>query len=171
MIFPFSVQFNRSLKAIITADNKDQVLRYIEKSIIKGKADNVVVGDMTIYYKGSSSNSNWSLFRSVDDGIFKLLYKDNAWILNYQINMRRLFIGTAILSTIMGIYMGVAGGFWWVGIVFFLCLCGGNWIINLIRHGLVATNIAVGIDELICGKTEPEPLKQDKITGKLKSWF
>jgi len=56
-----------------------------------------------------------------------------------------------------------------MGIAAFLWLFGANWITIFLRHGLLVTNIAAGIDELICGKTVlPE---QDKMTGELKSWF
>jgi len=169
MTFPFSVSFNKRLEATITSDNQQKILQFIMKSILDDKANNIVGEDMHITYKGSTSNWRGSLFGSVDDGIFNLIYKDNNWWLNYQINMRKLFVGTAILSTIMGVFALISGGPWWVGIAAFLWLCGANWIINIIRHESVATNIAAGIDELICDKTTlPE---QDRMTGKLKSWF
>jgi hypothetical protein len=169
MTFPFSLSFNKRLKATITSDNQQKILHYIMKSILDDKANNVVVEDIHVTYKGSTSNWRGSLFESVDDGIFVLLYKDNNWWLNYKINMRKLFICTAILSIIVGVFALVNGGPWWIGVAAFLWLCGANWIINLIRHETVAANIAGGIDELICGKIElPE---QDKMTGKLKNWF
>ncbi len=169
MIFPFSVSFNKRLAATITSDNQQQILQYIVKSILEDKAKNIAVEDVHVTYKGSTSNWRGSLFGSVDDGIFNLIYKDNNWWLYYKINMRKLFVGAAQLSTIVGLFALVNGGPWWIGIAGFLWLCGANWIINLIRHESVASNIAWGIDELICGKTQlPE---QDKMTGKLKSWF
>ena len=69
----------------------------------------------------------------------------------------------------MGVFALVTGGPWWIGFAAFLWLCGANWITNLVRHETVAANIADGIDELICGKIVPP--EQDKMTGKLKSWF
>ena len=170
MIFPFSVIFNRSLKTVITPDNKGQILQHIRESILNDKADRVIVKDLSVSYKGSTSNWRGSLFGSVDNGVFNLIYENNSWLLNYQINMRKLFIGTSTMSIIMTVFMLVNSGPWWIGIVAFLWLCGVNWIINLIRHGTVATDIATGIDELICGKTELPPEK-DKMAGELKSWF
>ncbi|WP_139332223.1 hypothetical protein [Mucilaginibacter lappiensis] len=137
---------------------------------MKDKAAHVIVKDLSVSYKGSASNWRGSLFGSVDNGVFNLVYENNSWLLNYQINMRQLFITTSIMSIIMGVFMLVNGGPWWVGIVAFLWLCGVNWIISSIRHGTVATDIATGIDELICGKTESPP-EQDKMTGELKSRF
>ena len=153
----------------MTSDNQQEILHFIMKSILDDEANNVVIEDIHVTYKGSTSNWRGSLFGSVDDGIFNLIYKDNNWWLNYQINMSKLFISTVILSSIMGVFALLNNGPWWVGIAAFLWLCGANWIINLIRHEVVAANIAVGIDELICGITQlPE---QDRMTGKLKSWF
>ncbi|MBE9597988.1 hypothetical protein [Pedobacter sp. MC2016-24] len=169
MTFPLSVSFKNRLKAVVTADNQQQILQYIVKTILDEKAKNVVVEDMHVTYRGSTSYWNWSLFSGVDDGIFSLIYKDNSWSLNYQINMLKLFIGTAILSSLMAVFMLINEGPWWTGIVAFSWLCGGNWIINVIRHGALAATISTGIDELICGKIElPE---QDKMTGKLRSWY
>jgi hypothetical protein len=169
MTFPVSINFHKQLKITITPDNKQQIFQYIEKYILEDKADNVVVEEMHVTYKGSTSIWRGSLFGSVDDGIFNLIYKNDGWWLNYQINMRKLFIGTAVLSIIMGVFALVSCGPWWVGIAAFLWLCGANWITNLIRHESVAANIAAGIDELICGKIEQH--EQGKIPGKLKSWF
>lgn len=170
MGFPFSVHFNRSLKTTITSDNKEHVLQYVKKNILEDKANNVFVEDMAVKYSGSTSNWRGSLFGSVDNGVFNLVYKNDSWFLNYQINMRKLFIGTSILSIIMGVIALVSSGPWWIGIAAFLWLCGANWITNLIRHGTVATDIAAGIDGLIFGKTE-NLQEEDKMTGKLKSWF
>jgi hypothetical protein len=133
------------------------------------KADNVVVEELAVKYEGSTSNWTGSLYRGVDNGIFSLVYKEGGWFLNYQINMRKLFTVTSIMSAIMGIVILVNQGPWWVGLLMFLWLCGGNWVINLLRHGGVATDIALGIDEMICGKVEEPEL--EKIPGKLKSWF
>ncbi|MCO5946683.1 hypothetical protein [Mucilaginibacter flavidus] len=169
MAFPISVSYSKPLKATITSDNQQQILNFIEKSILKDKADNVVVEEKHVKYRGSTSAWRGSLFRSVDNGIFTLIYKNDGWWLNYQIKMRKLFVGAAILSGVMGVFALANTGPWWVGIAAFLWFCGANWIINLIRHESVAATMAVEIDELICGKAElPE---QDKMTGELKSWF
>ncbi|MEZ2338532.1 hypothetical protein AB6735_22985 [Mucilaginibacter sp. RCC_168] len=137
---------------------------------MNGKADNVIVKNLSVNYKGSTSNWRGSLFGSVDNGVFNLIHENNSWLLNYQINMHKLFITTSTMSIIMAVFMLVNSGPWWVGIVAFLWLCGVNWIINLIRHRTVATDIATGIDELIFGKTELPP-EQDKMIGELKNWF
>jgi len=82
MTFPFSVQFDRPLKTIITPDNERQILQHIKKTILEDKANNVVVEDMSVNYKGSTSNWRGSLFGSVDNGIFCLVYENNSWFLN-----------------------------------------------------------------------------------------
>jgi len=168
MTFPISVKYNRPLKATITPDNEQQVLQYIEKSILEDKADNVAIQSLYVTYKGSTSSWNWALFKGIDNGTFRLFYKNNCWFLNYQINMRKLFIYTLIMSAIMGAYALLYGGPWWVGIAAFCWLCGGNWLINIVRHGGVASDIAFGIDELFGDQLPPES-EEDK--ERLKSWF
>lgn len=169
MVFPFVVRFNKRLEAVVTPDNKGTVLRYIEKRILDDKADHVKVEDLRVSYEGSTSIWRGSLFKGVDNGVFTLVYKDDSWWLNYQIDMRKLFVWTAVISTFAGVFIFMNGGPWWIGIVAFLWLCGANWVTNLLRHGSLNIDIGLEIDELICGRTEqPE---QDKMTGKLKSWF
>jgi len=169
MAFPFTVNFNRRLKGTIIPDNQQMLLRYIKDYILADKADNVIAEDLHVTYKGSTSYWNGSLYRGIDDGIFNLFYKNDNWWLSYRINMRKLFIATSIMSTVIGVFAVLSGDPWWIGLAAFSWLCGGNWIINVVRHEVVATNIAAGIDVLICGKIElPE---EDKMTGKLKSWF
>ena len=175
MIFPFSVSFNESLKTTITPENKEQVLQYIRESILEDKADNVIVDDMQVKYKGSTSMWRGSLFRGVDNGTFNLVVEGNNWVLKYRINMRQLFVATSIMSTVMGVFAIATDGPWWIGIAAFLWLCGANWITNLIRHGSVAVEIATGIDDLIYYKEHPikndEDKEDDEDKGKLKSWF
>jgi hypothetical protein len=169
MTFPFSIQFNKKLEAPITVDNQQIILQYIMNSILERKADNVAFQDLAVTYKGSTSPWRGSIFKGLDSGIFTLLYKDNCWWLNYRINMRELFIVTGLMSIFVGGFTLANDGPWWIGIVAFLWLCGANWVTNVLRHGSLNTDIGLGIDELICGKTElPE---DDKMTGKLKSWF
>ncbi len=169
MTFPFSVQYDRVLKTSINSDNREMVLQYIKKRILEDNADNVVVENMAVTYKGSTSNWRGSLFGGVDDGKFYLVYKNNTWFLYYLINMSELFIVTSIMSAFMELFSLAGGGPWWIGIVAFSWLGGVNWIVSFLRHGGVVTSVAAGIDEMTYGKIElPE---SDKMTGELKSWF
>jgi hypothetical protein len=169
MAFPITVEFNKKLKAVVTADNQLQILEQIKLSISEDKADNIIIEETQVRYKGSTSNWRGSLFGSVDNGTFTLVTKNDEWWLNYKINMQKQFIITAIMSVAMGAYMFIGAGIRWVGFAAFAWLCGGNWIINVVRHDGVADTIAFKIDELIFGKiVKPEI---EKIPGKLKSWF
>lgn len=169
MIFPFVVRFNKRLSAVITSDNEAEVLWLIKKSILADKADHVIAEDLHVSYKGSASNWRGSLFQGVDNGVFTLIYKDNSWWLNYQIDMRKMFIWTAVISACMAAFVIANSGPWWIGVIAFLWLCGANWVTKVLRHGSLNTDIGHEIDELICGKKElPE---QDNMAGNLKSWF
>ncbi|GAA4922840.1 hypothetical protein [Mucilaginibacter defluvii] len=172
MPFPVDVIYDRRLKSIVTDDNAESILSYIRKSILEDKADNVSVDGMTVIYSGSASNWRGSLYGGIDGGKFSLIYRDDAWYLIYHIGLRQLFIFSSLFSLCAAGFMFFNNGPWWVGIIAFLWLGGFNWVISYLRHGFVATDIAAGIDKLISGEPdEPESEVEDKMTGKLKSWF
>jgi hypothetical protein len=169
MSFPLSVVFNKNLDIVVTPDNSGQILHYIEDAANKRKADNLVIEDMSVIYKGSTSIWRGSLFQIVDKGIFSVVYKNDSWHLRYQIDMRKLFIYTGLMSAAFGIFATIQAGMWGIGIFAFLWLCGGNWVIACIRHGSLATELAEEINELIGGK-RPSPKEQEKDES-LKSWL
>ena len=164
MPFPFSIRYNKRLKAIITPDNQQEALLYIQKRIEEDKADNIVIENNQISYKGSTSNRR-GLFGSVDDGVFNFKRKGNLSILCYRINMKRVFTIILILCTLSELTC-IGSGDWWFGIIAFLWLGGINWIIAVTQHEAVAASIAIGIDDLF--HVNP-PKEEDK--EKLKSWF
>lgn len=169
MPFPFSIHYNKRLKAVVTPDKQQQVLAYIKNKILEDKADNIVIGIHSVSYKGSTSNWRGSLFGSVDSGLFTLIREDNISYVKYEICTKSLFIQTSILSVCMGTFMGIGAGLWWFGIFSFLWLFGMNWVIILARHNGTVAYIAIGINELVCGK-EPEVPDKEK-SEELKSWF
>ncbi len=170
MNFPFAVHFEKKLETKITSDNRDDILQFIENYLLADKADNIVLEDMSVRYKGSKSIWNVSLYRTVDEGLFSLIYKDNSWFLRYQINLRSLFTDTIIISLMFGVVgQIIIGGMWWIGLVAYLWFCGGNWVINVIGHESIAATIAANIDRL--SNPEIEQPEIEKIPGKLKSWF
>ena len=148
MAFPITVTFNDRLKTVVTADNKQLILLYIANYIREKKADNINIENDSVTYEGSTASSNWGKFNGVDNGIFTLLFKNDKWYIEYQINMRKLFIYTPIMVCGLGIFFALGGGPWWWPVLFgFLWLCGGNWLINWVRHGALATDLAEAIDE------------------------
>lgn len=84
----------------------------------------------------------------IEKGQFNLITSDNATTLTYEFFMFRMFIMTIILSGFGGLVSGQIG----VGLFFFTCLFGGNWIIALIRHNGLIDGIVWEINEKL--KTE-----------------
>ncbi|WP_158826730.1 hypothetical protein [Mucilaginibacter lacusdianchii] len=165
MPFPFSIRYTKPLRAVIMPNNQRQVLEYIKKRILADKADNIVMSEESVTYKGSTSaNKRHALFESVDCGSFTLSNKGNKWCLVYKIKMYKLFIFTSLMAAFMGLIAQIGNGDWWIGIIMFLWLCGMNWIISIIRHEDVAARIAIGINELLGYHTIED-------TEGLKSWF
>lgn len=171
MRFPFSVVYNKILNSNVNSDNKEEVLKFIKDTIEEDKADNVVTHDWSVTYKGSISRWNVSRYRTVDDGIFTLIENGNSWYLRYKINMLTLFRDTFLLSLVFGIFGQLIDGSWWLGLIAYLWFCGVNWLINIVRHEGIVSNIAADIDRHISGIKDAELPELEKIPGKLKSWF
>ena len=134
MVFPFSASFERSIKTMITSDNKDEILWYINKTILEDKADNVVVAHMTVSYEGSTGGRG-SMFNGVNNGVVSLACKGDKWYVEYKINLRRLFTVMLIMSATMESFALFVQDARWVGIVAFLCLWGFSWVLEIRRHG------------------------------------
>jgi hypothetical protein len=54
----------------------------------------------------------------------------------------------------MAVFFGVISQSWVFGLVGFLWLCGMNWIIYLVRHSGLASEIAIDIDYMFLNKKE-----------------
>jgi len=165
MPFPFSTRYDKLLNAIITPDNHQQALLYIQKRILEDQGDNVVVENDWVTYKGSTSNLRQSLFGPVDSGVLTVVSKNNRCFLRYEIKLYRLFIIAFIMSVIAEL-ISIGSGDWWFGVFAFLWLGGMNWIIAVVRHEALAARIAAGIDDLF----QASPPEEDD-DEKLKSWF
>jgi hypothetical protein len=165
MLFPVLIKYNRPLLGNIPPEKQSIVVQYIQTFITEKKADNVIISDTSVSYKGTTSKWRGALFGGVDEGVFKLMEIDSKACIVYDFTMRRLFITTAIMSVVAGFVVRI----WWVSIFAFLWLCGMNWIINLIRHGDLISEIVIGVNDLLF---EMEVKIEEKARSEeLKSWF
>ena len=167
MPFPITVKFKRKLKAIIIAENMGDTLSYIQKEIESKKADKVTRDERSVNYKGSTSNSRTSLFGSMN-GSFTISNDNGQSHLVYEIRMYYLFIFTSIAAVALSILTREV----WTGIGAFAWLCGMNWLIIVIRHGSLASELASGIDQIhsipiVELDDKGEPIRDEK----LKSWM
>jgi len=168
MAFPFLASFERSIKTVVTPENKDQLLSYIKGTILEEKADNVVVEDMAVRYKGSTGGRG-SIFNTVDSGIFSLVCKDDNWFVDYQMSMHNFVMIALVAIGIIEILLTLGDGPWAVHIVALFWPFGLAWVVEMGRHGALAGDLAAGIDHL--SGAAPEEPEEDKMTGPLKSWF
>lgn len=165
MVFPFAIKYNKALRGLVTADNRLMALYHIKTYIEDKKADHIVIEKNKVRYKGTTSNWKGALFGGVDNGTFNLTEENGISCLVYEISMRDLLITTFI----MGIAIGVFSQIWWIGLVAFLWLGGMNWLINAVRHGVLASEIADNVSDLFFEKEKKaeEPTKDES----LKSWM
>ncbi|MCJ8210336.1 hypothetical protein MUY27_11510 [Mucilaginibacter sp. RS28] len=176
MPFPFSVSYTKRLKAVITDDNLQQVLDYIQKTIVENKGDNVLIQDNTVSYGGTTGAVRGSLFGMVDGGMFSLVTIDRGTTLYYKVVMRRNSILSIILATIFAMGTLCTTGFsqsWLFSLVAFIFISCGNAMISWFMHEDFGFQIVSNIDRLIGFKDEVSNIdkKHDSDSEKLKSWF
>jgi hypothetical protein len=143
MPFPFSIRYNKPLRAIITPDNQRQVLEYIQKRILQDKADNVVIRENLVTYKGSTSSSRINLMSSVDLGTFTLVSEYGKSKLLYEVSTYR----SLVILFVMCVVMGIISQNWLFGLIGFFWLSGMGWLVNLAQHEDLAARIAIGRKE------------------------
>jgi hypothetical protein len=174
MPFPFSIQYKRPLRAVITPDNQLQVLQYIEKRILEKLADNVVIEANEVSYKGTTGPVRQSLFGSVDKGTFTFVDKGGRSFLRYEVRMHHVSTVSTIIGVVFLIIVLVAGNLsqtWLLSIVGFLWLSCGNGLISWFRHEDLLFRIAIGVDETLGFKDKEEHTEQKEGSEKLKSWL
>ena len=162
MAFPFSITYQKKLKAKVGSENLPASLKYIQTIISEKAADNVSIENSLIGYKGSTSNYRGSLFGGPDSGSFTFISNYENSFLVYEIKLNKLFIITPIMAGVFGLLSQLV----WVAAGTFLWLCGMNWIIIVVRHDSLAWELAAGIDKLN-GVVKQDAIKSEEI----KHWF
>ncbi|RCH56722.1 hypothetical protein DJ568_02385 [Mucilaginibacter hurinus] len=133
------------------------------------KANNVTSGDYEVYYKGTTGSARQNLFGLPDNGTIQLVPYEDKLHLTHSINLVGLFAKTALMSIGFGIF-GIFTHRWWIGPVFFIWLCGANWVIAIIRHGFFTTELADDINKTMNCLPPPDP-EPDKMNGRIKHWM
>ncbi len=147
MIFPFSIRFSARLATHIGNQNYPTAMKVIE-TVLKEKKGNIIhQGDSEITYKGTSSLWKTNILQPVDKGTFKIDEAETT-VLKYKISFSNLFG----FATIAGLFFGVISQEVWTGITAFGWLGGMNWVIALVRHNSMLTEIVDEIDLQIGNK-------------------
>ncbi|PTQ99395.1 hypothetical protein C8P68_102216 [Mucilaginibacter yixingensis] len=163
MAFPFTVRYKRKLRGAITPDNQTMALQYIKTRLVEDLADNIVIEEAGVSYKGSTSQWRHAPLAGVDSGRFSLAEINDQWYLIYQIKMHRFFIMLGAMSAVMSI----SSQEWRMAPLVLLCPGSVIWLFTIIGHEDVPSRIAIGLSNLLFG----EEIKSEADKEKLKSWF
>ncbi len=147
MIFPFSIKCKRKFKEIISSEDFDTVMSYIQDYIDAKTCENTTVNGLTLTYKTGSFRNKWNtdILATVERGKFELINVESENILTYEFFMYHLFLGAFLISIIFGLFSSEI----WTGVFCFAWLGGMNWLIATIRHRLMLRDIVLEIENRI----------------------
>jgi hypothetical protein len=143
MIFPFTIKYSVQLSDNFPSNSNKETLEFIKEYIIKRKGDNIVIENNRLTFK-SKTSSKWDILSTIDKGIFNIQNNEGKIILTYEFFMYQLFI----MVTIMSIMMMVVAQDIWFAKVGFLWLGGMNWLVTIIRHKSMLTDIKKAIEHV-----------------------
>jgi hypothetical protein len=143
MIFPFTIKYSVQLSDNFPSNSNKETLEFIKEYIIKRKGDNIVIENNRLTFK-SKTSSKWDILSTIDKGIFNIQNNEGKIILTYEFFMYQLFI----IVTIMSIMMMVVAQDIWFAKVGFLWLGGMNWLVTIIRHKSMLTDIKKAIEHV-----------------------
>jgi hypothetical protein len=141
MIFPFSFKYSRKLADSMLISDKELLLNHIAEFLENKKARNIRISGNQLEFSTSvfeiGWTINWNVIMPIEKGKFVIVSDGIREHLTYEFSMYRL-----ILVALGGsIFLGIAGSDIFMGLIFFGFLGGLNWIIALIRQGLMLNKI------------------------------
>ncbi len=150
MAFPFSIKYSARLSDNFASDrNRNrEALEFIEDFVTKKTGDDIVIAGDKLTFKSKFfkwGRWNTNILVPIEKGVFIFVDNGDKTILTYEFYMYHLFIAVTIMSA----FMATVSQQLWFGIICFLWLGGMNWLIAIIRHKMMLTEIAKEIDNLI----------------------
>ncbi|HYG39526.1 MAG TPA: hypothetical protein VD908_12940 [Cytophagales bacterium] len=123
------------------------VMTYIRDFIEKKSADDIVVEGSKLTFKSKffkAGRWNTNILVPIEKGEFNIVKKGDKTFLTYEFFMYHLFIGTLLIA----LFFSAISGHIWIGLFFFIWLCGMNWITAIFRHKSMHKKITLEIDKL-----------------------
>lgn len=140
-MFPLEIKLKTRLFYIdLESDNYLEILEFYKNEFIKRKADNVRIENNQVRFNNKFFKfiNNWNIMVPVDKGILTI-GKDlrNELVIEYLFSLKV----TLILGGIAGVLFFLFSKMWVVGVGAFLWLGVMNWLIAVIRHSLMFSNL------------------------------
>ncbi len=154
MAFPFSIKYSAQLKNYASDRNKE-TLEFIEDFITQKTGDDIVIEGNKLTFKSKLfkwGRWNTNILVTIEKGVFTIIDKGDRTILTYEFYMYHLFIAVTFFSA----FIATVSQQIWDGILSFIWLGGLNWLIAIVRHKMMLSEIAKKIDNLINSPKEYE---------------
>jgi hypothetical protein len=153
-MFPFTVRYTQRFEKKISISDTAEIIAYIKDFLSQKTVDEVEVEGNTVTYSSWKYKFRWAhdILTPVNKGIFQLGFKDNGCQLTYQFFMQKLFL----VSFAVSILAGVSVLSFLVSAIFFGITAITGWLIAIIRHRLMLSEVVFDIEVLIIEKKEKE---------------
>jgi hypothetical protein len=153
-MFPFTVRYSRRFKKKVSVSQTEEIIAYIKDFLSKKTVDEVVVGGNTVTYKSWHYKFRWAhdILVPVNKGIFQLEFKEEGCRLTYQFYLQKWFLVSLAISLLAGVPVQS----FLIAVIFFGAILITGWLIAIIRHRLMLSEIVFDIEVLIIEKKEKD---------------
>jgi hypothetical protein len=129
-------------------------MTYINDFILLQTGEDIVIEGNKLSYRSGFFKFRriYNILAHVDKGSFHLEFNDEGCRLNYEFSMYRLFVISFFLSLLVGaFYLHLL-----MALIFFAIMLFPAWLVAIIRHRLMLSEIILDIEILIIEKKEKE---------------
>ncbi len=145
-MFPFTIKYSEKLNNNFNIDKNKEVLEYLQDFMTKKKAEDIVIENNKLTFISKYFKSGrYDILSTIEKGLFVIENNQGETKITYEFYMYRLFL----IVTIMSLFIFLFNDDTSFAILCFSWLGGMNWLITIIRHKMMLTEITRGIDTLI----------------------
>ncbi len=143
MIFPFIIEYEKSIKVSDNTASVTNVFTIIQEFLRSKSIDNQYRTENIIKFKQGFFGLNTNVFAGIDKGEFELIENNG----NYKLKYRFYFLWYFILSTVFSLTLGLISQQLVFAMVFFFGMAVVNFSICLVRQKGVINDLVYNIDE------------------------
>jgi hypothetical protein len=153
-MFSFTVKYTQRFEKKVSISDTAEIIAYIKDFLSLKTVDEVIVEGSTVTYQSWHYKFRWShdILMPVNKGVFQLEFKDEGCQLTYQFYLQKLFL----VSFAISILAGASVQSFLIAAIFFGATLIPGWLIALIRHRLMLSEVVLDIEVFIIEKKEKD---------------
>jgi hypothetical protein len=140
-MFPLDIKLKTKIQISNLASNhrSEIILDFFANEFKERKADNLLIEENVLRFRNKFFKliNSWNIMVPVDKGELRIQEEMNTIVFHYQFSLRR----TLLLGAIAGIFFYLFSEEWLSGLYAFLWLGGMNWLIAVMRHYFMFTDL------------------------------